>query len=422
MSLFSDFLLNLPLPLVDHWGYLLVFLSALVEALPVIGSFYPGQTAVILSGWFAQLEILRLDATIFVASTGAIIGDLLGYIIGRRWGDEFISRYGKYFFFDKNKYEKTGQLVREHAGKSLIIGRFSPFTRAFAPFIAGASRVKFYKFIAYDILGGITWAAGSILIGYIFGLGFSTAAKYFGRIIMIAVVAIILLVSAYRYFDRKKHIFLKNHLIFLVLNAISIYAFSKMAEDYLDQESTYWLDLWLAQRISSIWLPWLNKLMVLITAVFSPEVLLSIAVLAAAYYFIKKCWYRAALVFLSAAGGAALGAAMKLLIARPRPAGGLVSETGFSFPSNHALMAMIFFYLLILLFGEKINKFWLKNLFIAMGLTLILLTGFSRIYLKVHYFSDVLAGFALGLFWLTLLILLFRIGFKLWGNHPWIKK
>lgn len=422
MSLFGDFLLNLPLPLIDHWGYLLVFLSTLAEALPIIGSFYPGHTIVLLSGWFAQLGVLRLDAAILVASTGAIIGDLLGYIVGRQYGHEFISRYGKYFFFNKNKYEKTGQLVREHAGKTLIIGRFSPFTRAFAPFIAGTSRVKFYKFLIYDILGGIAWAAGSVLIGYIFGLGFSTAAKYFGRLIIIAVAAIILLIMAYRYFDRKKHVFLKNHLIFLTLNAISIYIFSKMAEDYFGKESTYSLDLWLAQHITSIWQPGLNKLMIFITTAFSPEVLLAIAALAAIYYFIKKCRYRAALVFLSSAGGVALGALTKHLVARPRPAGGLIAETGFSFPSGHAVTAMIFFYLMILLFGEKIKNIWLKNLFVALNIALILIAGFSRLYLRVHYFSDVLAGFALGMFWLTLLILMFRIGFKLWGDRPWLKK
>jgi len=422
MSIINDFLLGLPLPLIDHWGYLIIFLAAIFEALPILGTFFPGQTVVIVSGFFANLGILRLDATILAAASGAIIGDLLGYIVGRRYGGEFVSRYGKYFYFHQDKFEATRKLVLEHAGKTLVLGRFSPLTRAFAPLVAGMSRVKIFKFIIYDIIGGITWAASSVLIGYVFGMGFSTAAKYFGRIIMVAVVVIVLLILAYRYLNRKRHIFMKNHLIFLSLNALSIYVFSKMVEDYFDKELTYRLDLWLAQNIASIREPWLDKLMVFITTVFSPEGLLAVAILASVYYFIKKHWYRAALVFLSSAGGLALGAGLKQLIDRPRPLGGLIEETGFSFPSQHALMALIFFSLLILLFGEKIKKFWLRYLFMAGNLALILLVGVSRIYLKAHYFSDVMAGYALGLLWLTLLILLFRIGFKLAADYPWLEK
>src|SRR3989338_2083557 len=155
----NDFLLNLPLPLIDHWGYLIIFVSAMVEAVPIFGSFFPGHTIVLLSGFFVQMGILRLDAAIFVASIGSMIGDLIGYIIGWKYGHDFILRYGKYFFFNQEKYDKTRQLVNEHAGKTLIIGRFNTFTRAFAPFIAGISHLKFSKFIVYNIIGGLTWAS-----------------------------------------------------------------------------------------------------------------------------------------------------------------------------------------------------------------------------------------------------------------------
>ena len=412
----NDFLLNLPLPLIDHWGYLIIFVSAMVEALPIFGSFVPGHTIVIISGFFAQMGILRLDALILTASAGAIIGDLLGYFIGRKYGQEFITRYGKYFFFHQDKFEATKKLVDEHAGKTLILGRFSLFTRAFTPLVAGMSQVKFYRFIGYDLLGGIIWAVSSVLIGYIFGLGYSTAAKYFGRIIMAAVVTIILLLLAYRYLDSKKHIFVKNHLTFLALNALAIYVFSKMAEDYFDKESTYWFDLWLAQNITLIWQPWLNQLMVFITNIFSPENLLVVAALAAVYFYVKKNWSKAALILFSSGGGLLLGAILKRLIGRLRPLNGLISESGFSFPSQHALMALIFFSLIMFLFHEKIKNKPLKYLFVAGNIFLIILVGFSRIYLKAHWFSDIMAGLALGLFWLTFLILAFAVVIKLFND------
>lgn len=409
MSIINDFLLNLPLPLIDHWGYLIIFVSAIVEALPILGTFIPGQTIVIFSGFLAWLGILRLDAVIVVAASGAIIGDLLAYIIGRKYGHDFIVRYGKYFFLNQERFEKTKRLVQEHAGKTLVIGRFSPFTRAVAAFIAGISKVKFSRFIFFTVSGGIVWATSSVLVGYIFGQGFATASKYFGRFIIIAIVVIILIILGYRLLDKRRHIFAKYHVYYLCLNAVSIYIFFKMVEDYFDKESTYGFDFWLGQNIYLIWQPWLNKLMILISAVFSPEILFIIAAVAAVYFFIKRQWYKAGLIFMSMGGGLVLGEIFKRLINRPRPIGALIQETGLSFPSQHALMALMFFSLALFVFVKKINNKRLKYLFVAGNLLLILSVGFSRIYLKAHWFSDVMAGFALGLFWLTFLILVFRI-------------
>jgi len=418
----NDFLLNLPLPMVDHWGYLILFLSAMIEALPVFGSFFPGHTVVLLSGLLAQMGILRLDAAIFTASVGAMIGDFLAYVIGWKYGHDFIVRYGKYFYFNQEKYNKTRQLVDEHAGKTLIIGRFNTFTRAFAPFIAGISHLKFSKFIIYNIVGGLAWAASSVFIGYIFGQSFATASKYFGRFIIIAAVAVVLMILGYRFLDKRRHIFVKYHVYYLVLNALSIYIFSKMVEDYFDKESTYRFDLWLAQNIVSIWQPGINKLMVFITDVFSPESLLIAAVLAAVYYFIKKNYYNSVLIFVGSVGGLVWGEILKQLIGRPRPIDGLVLESGLSFPSQHSVMALTFFSLAMFLFVKKIKNKVLRYLFIFINLFLIMLIGWSRIYLKVHYFSDVIAGFALGLFWLTFLVLIFAVIIKLFNDKKYGKQ
>lgn len=416
MSIIDNFLLNLPLPLIDHWGYLIIFVSAMAEALPIIGAFFPGHAVILLGGFFVQLGILRLDATIFVAASGAIMGDFVGYIVGRKYGHDFILRYGKYFFFNQEKYEKTRRLVNEHAGKSLIIGRFSPFIRAFVPFVTGISHVKFGRFIIYDIIGGIAWASASVLVGYIFGQGLAMGSKYFGRFILAAIIIIILMILGYRFLNKRRHIFAKYHIFYLTLNVLSIYIFSKMVEDYFDRESTYRFDLWLDKSIHLIWQPWLDKSMVFITNVLSPENLLVIALLATIYFVIKKNWYKATLIFMSSAGGLILGAILKQLVGRSRPLAGIVQETGLSFPSQHSLMALIFFSLAIFLFTKKIKNKLLKDLFIFIGLFLIILVGWSRIYLKVHWFSDVVVGFALGLFWLTFLILVFRVSSELFKN------
>jgi len=421
MSAINDFLLNLPLPLIDHWGYLILFLSAIIETLPIFGAFFPGQAIIIFGGFLVWSGVLRLDATIAVAALGAIFGDILGYGIGRRYGHEFIVRYGKYFFLNQDRYEKTKKLVEEHAGKALIVGRFTPFARAVAAFIAGISKIKFSRFIFFAVIGGIAWAVTSVLAGFIFGQGYEVATKYFGRFVVVAIFAIILIILGYRVLNKRRHIFVKYHLYYLTLNGLSIYVFCKMIEDYFDRESTYRFDLWLADNIHLIWQPWLNKLMIFITNIFSPEVLLAVALVAAVYFFFKRHWYQAGLIFMSAAGGLVLGAIFKWLVDRPRPLGGLVLETGLSFPSQHSLMAVIFFSLVLLGCVSRIKNYWLKYFFIAVNIFIIFSVGFSRVYLRVHWFSDIAGGYALGLFWLTFLILVFRIIaqlFKSKKNNP----
>ncbi|MFA5359974.1 MAG: bifunctional DedA family/phosphatase PAP2 family protein [Patescibacteria group bacterium] len=413
----NDFLLNLPLPMIDHWGYIILFISAMAEALPIVGTFIPGHTIIVLGGLFAELEILKLEAVIFVTIFGVIFGDLLAYFIGRKFGYDFVIRYGKYFFLNEEKYEKTKKLVAEHTGKALIVGRFSPFTRALSAFLAGIYKIKFIKFIFYSIVGGVSWSVISVFLGYLIGHGFQGAAKVFGRIVLIAFILIVLLFLFYRTLNKRKQVFVKKHGFYLFLNVISIYIFSKMVEDYINKGSTYNFDFWLTQNITSIWQPWLNKLMIIVTNIFSPEVLLGLAIIAAIYYFLKKNWYNAALIFISSTGAAVLGAITKHLVGRLRPLDGLILETGLSFPSQHSLMAVVFFSLVIFLFTEKIKNKLLKYLFIFSSLFLIVLVGFSRIYLKVHYFSDCLAGYALGLFWFSFLILGFVVVIKLFKDR-----
>jgi undecaprenyl-diphosphatase len=415
----NDFLLNLPLPLLDHWGYIIIFVSAIVETLPIIGTFIPGHTIIILGGLLAKLGVFKIEAVLFAAAFGVIVGDLLAYYIGRKFGYDFVIRYGKYFFLNEGKYQKTKDMVSEHTGKALIVGRFSPFTRALAAFLAGIYKIKFTKFNFYSIIGGVSWSTLSVLLGYILGQGFEGAVKYFGRIVFAAIILIILIFISYRMLNRRRQVFVKKHSLYLAFNVVSIYVFSKMVGDYFSKESVYKFDLWLTQNIASVWQPWLNKLMIIITNIFSPESLLVITILAAIYFFVKKNWYKTVLIFLSSVGGLILGAIFKHLVGRSRPTDGLVLESGLSFPSQHSLMALIFFSLVIFVFTKKIKNKYLKGLFIFGNIFLIILVGFSRIYLRVHWFSDVMAGLALGLFWLTFLILVFAVAIKLFKDKKY---
>ena len=199
-----DKIVSLPLPLLNHWGYWMILGVTLIEATPIFGFLIPGQLIVILGGFFAKIGILDVGDVILVSAAGAILGDFLGYLLGKEYGSSFITQYGKYFFFKMEHFEKTKKIMNEHAGKTLIMGRFNSLTRAFAPFVAGTSGIGFLRFFMYNIFGGISWAILFVMIGYIFGNSYEIAVQYVGRFIFIAVVVSIGVIYWYKYIQKKK--------------------------------------------------------------------------------------------------------------------------------------------------------------------------------------------------------------------------
>ncbi|MDD5377425.1 MAG: DedA family protein [Candidatus Gracilibacteria bacterium] len=194
---------TLPGPILHHWGYWIIFLVSILEASPFFGSFVPGHTIVIFGGFLAKLSVLNLGSVLVASSLGAILGDFLGYWLGRRYGHDFITKYGKYFLFKEEYFGKTKKLIVGHTGKTLIIGRLNPITRAFAPFVAGSSGIHLLKFSFYNIVGGLIWAVSSVSIGYIFGHSYEIVAKYIGRFVSAVLIVSIMLIFLYRFYKRK---------------------------------------------------------------------------------------------------------------------------------------------------------------------------------------------------------------------------
>lgn len=415
----------------SNFGYFIVFLASFLEASPMFGMFIPGQTVVMIAGFISELGLISVWYVLLFAALGAILGDLVGYYLGRKYGHSFITSYGKYFLFKKEYFEQTKKLLNHHAGKTLFIGRFTSLTRAFAPFVAGASKIRFAKFFFFDVIGGIAWAVAFVMIGYIFGQGYKIAAKYFGMIIIIAIIVSVVVIVGYRMLNKRLQAFARHHKIALVINIISLYFLAKMMEDLMTGEFLTTMDVWVSTNVVSLWTPMLKSFMITLTNLASVPTFIFFSCLLLAYLVYKKRFYLPVLMVLSFAGGVLFEYLMKLLIHRARPEDALISVSGYSFPSGHATIAIIFFSFLLYTFKDDIKNTVLRSVFMFGNIILFLLIGFSRIYLDVHWFSDVIAGFALGLFWLTLLILVGKAiialkkdhfkGFKkrFEGNLPW---
>ena len=152
----------------------------------------------------------------------------------------------------------------------------------------------------------------------------------------------------------------------------------------------------------------LTQIMIIITNIVSTKVLTILSLLLILFLTYKKRYQKIFLVILSIGGGIALELSLKALIQRARPENALIESSTYSFPSGHATLAIIFFSLLIYLFKDQIKNKISRYCFITLNILLIILIGFSRVYLNVHWFTDVLAGFAIGLICLLIIIKLFK--------------
>lgn len=395
--------------IIEHGGYIALLLVTVLEGVPAIGQFVPGHTLVILSGFLARLHVLNIYIIVPLIIIGALGGDCIAYYCGKRFGFLLLSRFGKFFFITEDKIERVKELINKHVGKTTILGRFSPVTRPLAPFVVGASGIPFKKFLPLDLIGVMIWTGLSLSVGYIFGASYHTVAGLFGKFIVIGIIIALLIVMAYRFVNKQFHVFAKYELITLGLNLAGLFIFFKTIQDALSDhafmaELDVWINFFFSTHATSAWLTFMN----ILTNIFSPEMLAGVGLMAVIFFLYKKYWRYAVITLASFGGGLFLSSMMKVLVMRARPETAFIIETGYSFPSGHAVASAIFFTLLVYIFARKIRPLVWRELFVAGSVALGLLVGFSRIYLGVHWVSDVVAGIGFGIFWTTLMILLVR--------------
>lgn len=160
---------NLKMVIQDYgiWTYLILFIIIFCETGLVVTPFFPGDSLLFVVGAFAAAGTLDIWWLLGLLCIAAITGDSLNYWIGNYLGRRFDR---KSIFFVKREYmERTHRFYEKYGGKTIIIARFVPIIRTYAPFLAGVGRMAYLRFAAYNIVGGITWISVFILGGYYFG-------------------------------------------------------------------------------------------------------------------------------------------------------------------------------------------------------------------------------------------------------------
>lgn len=166
----------------NAWVYGIILIFTFLETSALLGLLVPGESVVVIGGILASLEYLAVWQVAAVASVGAIIGDSVGYLLGRRYGVSLLQMLGNRWYTSQTLLERTGEYFRRHGGKTVFFGRFVGFLRAFGPLVAGISRMPYRSFLFYDVIGAVLWAVTFTAVGYLAGESWDIVSAYVGRV------------------------------------------------------------------------------------------------------------------------------------------------------------------------------------------------------------------------------------------------
>ena len=432
-------------------AYIFVATLAALEASAFIGLFVPGELALLSGGYIAQQGHANLALMMAVAAAGAIVGDSVGYEIGRHLGPGLQrSRLGQKVGADR--WGRAESYLDSRGGRAILAGRFIGLLRALVPAMAGATRMPYRRFIVWNVVGALVWAPGTVLAGYAAGSSYRRVEHYAGRaglMLLVIAAAVAAVVFAARWVAahpetvrrvtsrqmerpwvasmvrryRSQFAFVANRFrpgnalglvltVQLVVLSAAGWAFGSLVQDVVGRRDATRLDRPLVRYVADHRIAWLTTVMRDVTWLGSTAVLIPLTVAAALLLRRRtRSWAPSAQLAISLAGAVALYDVIKPLVGRPRPRiGQLVSvATGYAFPSGHATQTAAVGVTLAILVSALTTSWPMKVMTWSAALLVALVVGFSRVYLGVHWPTDVLAGYALGALWATLCCLTVKL-------------
>lgn len=385
-----------------RYGYLLIFGAVLLENAGVPS---PGHTVMLGGGALAQQGYLSLPLVIATGALAAIIGDNIGYLIGHRGGRALLLKYGRRFFVTPETVQKSERFFERHGPKAVFLARFVTGLQTVGALLAGASRMHWRTFFVWNVLGAIAWAACYAAVGFLFGASWNVLERWIGNaglflaaLLAIGVAVLLLHRRAWlkSQFDKHLPAALDKRQAALGLVALGAAAlFVKISEDVVTHESTQF------DRTASLWVhqldtPTLDVIMRVFTFIGSFPVVAAVSLIVLAWCRRRRDQDAITGLLGVIAVDEALNFYLKHLFERPRPS--LFEEIAtlhsYSFPSGHAMAAVAIYGMIAVVIARLVPRLqiWIG----AAAVALAFLIGLSRIYLGVHWVTDVLASYAAG--------------------------
>lgn len=187
-AIYMEQLLGIDLiALIKAAGYIGLFLIVFAESGLFIGFFLPGDSLLFTAGFLASQDYLHIVPLIILTFSAAVLGDNFGYAFGRKVGPAIFKREDS-FLFHKDHLITASEYYKKYGGKTLILARFMPIVRTFAPIVAGVGNMKYSDFFFYNFIGGVVWGLGLPLLGYFLGNTIPNIDQYLIPIILFIII------------------------------------------------------------------------------------------------------------------------------------------------------------------------------------------------------------------------------------------
>jgi membrane-associated protein len=183
------------------WMYAILFAIVFCETGLVVTPFLPGDSLLFAAGALAALGSLDVWLLTLLLLAAAILGDTVNYHLGRYFGPRVL-RGENSRFFNRKHLDRTREFFEKYGAKAIILARFVPIVRTFAPFVAGVGEMQYRRFLAYNVLGGVIWVVGFVLAGYWFGN--QPFVKKNFSLVIIAIIFVSLLPMAWEWWLARK--------------------------------------------------------------------------------------------------------------------------------------------------------------------------------------------------------------------------
>jgi undecaprenyl-diphosphatase len=419
------------------WTYLLAGILAFLETGAFVGLVVPGETFVILAGAVAGQGATNIYITIAIVWFSAWAGDTTSFFIGRRLGRGFILKHGPRVRITRERFEQVEGYFQRHGGKTILIGRFIGLVRALAPFVAGSSGMEYRAFLPYSVLGTGLWAGVFSVLGYLGSRSIEQIADVAGQGVLvfgITVGVIVGIVMAVRFLREQEN---RRRVVGWMERRAPLRPLVALGRKVKPQARFLWnritpgnlgLELTAMLAVLSVSLfivigfagiidgdpgptpgdraafnvaedasaGWLTDVAKAVTTLGSAGVTLAVGVLAAVVLAARRRWAELAVLVGATAILYLAVPVMKEAYDRPRPTEGLVNASGDSYPSGHAAYSVMYAWIgLTAAVLYRQGKAKGTGLIVA-GVVVAAAIGLSRVYLRVHWLSDVSGGWALG--------------------------
>ena len=419
------------------WTYGLVALLAFLETGAFVGLIAPGETFVVLAGAVAGQGATSVVLTIGIVWVSAFLGDTASFYLGHRLGRNFVLEHGPKLRITRERFAQVEEYFAKHGGKTILIGRFIGLVRALAPFVAGSSKMPYRAMAPYSVLGTGIWATTFTLLGYFASKNIEAVLENSERAILGfglfvgLVVGGIVLVKYLKQEENRKHVaaemekrpvlrsllalgrrispqarFLGERLTpgglglefttAMAALAVSSYICIGYALLFGDDPGPTAGDTAAADLVSELRASWLTDVAEVVTALGSTPAVLVVTLATGAWLAIRRSWPELVILLVGVVAIIAGTDLFKEIVERPRPEGGLIEVDNFAYPSAHASNAVIYAWVALTVSLRSRAGFAEGSAVVVVGLVIAAAIGLSRVYLGVHYLSDVNGGWAFG--------------------------